>query len=145
MFYASRKGHAIGIPCSLVALGRGARAPDPPPDLYRLPLPCYIFYLWNDSISMRLRPFLNHATLVELHGLRAGGGARCTVEGRISPVIYKGILRLRKFCTPCDMRSAAESSNNSILFRTQCVIIEGISTPFKKIRYSSVWTHTPRV
>ena len=44
MFYASRKGHAIGIPCSLVvALGRGARAPDAPPDLYRLPLPCYIF------------------------------------------------------------------------------------------------------
>ena len=30
MFYASRKGHAIGIPCSLVvAVGREARAPDP--------------------------------------------------------------------------------------------------------------------
>ena len=60
-------------------------------------------------------------------------------------MIYKGILRLRKFCTPCDIRAAAESSNNSILFRTQCVIIEGISTPYTMIRYSSVWTHTPRV
>ena len=40
----SRKGHAIDVPCSLVvALGRRARASDPPPDLYRLPLPCYIF------------------------------------------------------------------------------------------------------
>ena len=34
MLYVSRKGHAIDIPCSLVvALGKRARASDPPPPL----------------------------------------------------------------------------------------------------------------